>query len=118
MAAPHSFLSQPLPVSILLATWIPDISYVYTDCRCSGHVNNARYLRYAETSRVHWLRSLAKDRHLTSEQIEEWLDLATPRNIGLILKEVTVKFQFVSLCSPLLPSRFTTATNQANSHFK
>ena len=55
-----------------------------------GHVNNATYLRYAETSRIWYFRRLAG--LAPREYRKELAQIMRPAGIGLILKTVKVDF--------------------------
>lgn len=59
-----------------------------------AHVNNVTYARYAESSRVNWFQYYAK--HVAPEHREAWAELMTPRSIGVILKDISIAFKFVS----------------------
>ena len=64
-----------------------------------GHVNNVMYNKYAETGRVQFTHNHAE--HATDEEKQQWLDLVTPKNLGLILKSIKTEYKFVH---PQLPS--------------
>jgi acyl-CoA thioesterase FadM len=51
-----------------------------------------KYIRYAESGRIHWIEILAK---LDSENKQRWKELWTPRGKGLILKTIKTDFKFV-----------------------
>ena len=59
----------------------------------AGHVNNVKYVRYAESSRVWYFRRLAK--LVPPQHRQEWDELVSPRGIGLILKSISVEYLFV-----------------------
>lgn len=61
-----------------------------------GHVNNVMYNRYAESARVNWtLKFAAQDPvHKTA-----WLELMSPKSIGLILRSIKTDYKFVSSTS-------------------
>jgi hypothetical protein len=52
------------------------------------------YNKYAESGRVNWLRNFS----LISqpEHQQEWAELMTPRNVGLILRSIKTDYKFVS----------------------
>ncbi|RYP69555.1 hypothetical protein DL771_006070 [Monosporascus sp. 5C6A] len=55
------------------------------------HVNNANYIRYAESSRVNWITHFAGvDRAHGSE----WRELMTPKGVGLIMKTIKAEYKF------------------------
>ncbi|TLS20220.1 uncharacterized protein PpBr36_11497 [Pyricularia pennisetigena] len=54
-----------------------------------GHVNNVRYSRYAETSRVNWITGFARR---DPSNAEEWRGLMTKQSIGLIMAEISIRF--------------------------
>ncbi|KAH9901829.1 thioesterase-like superfamily-domain-containing protein [Xylariomycetidae sp. FL2044] len=56
-----------------------------------GHVNNARYLTYAEASRVNWITHFA---NVDPEHRTEWRELMTPRATGLIMKAIKAEYKF------------------------
>ncbi|KFH43141.1 hypothetical protein ACRE_061040 [Hapsidospora chrysogenum ATCC 11550] len=56
-----------------------------------GHVNNVVYNRFAESSRVNWFRNFAKA--ADEEHRQQWIDLMTPRSIGLILKSIKTDYK-------------------------
>lgn len=59
----------------------------------TGHVNNIMYNRYAESGRVNWATSFAS--HAPPEQRRQWLDIMSPKGIGLILKSIKMDFKMV-----------------------
>jgi acyl-CoA thioesterase FadM len=59
----------------------------------TGHVNNVMYNKYAETGRVQFTHNHAE--HATGEEKQQWLDLVTPKNLGLILKSIKTEYKFV-----------------------
>lgn len=58
------------------------------------HVNNAAYIRYAEASRVNWIRYFA---NINPAHASDWRDLMNPRGVGLIMKSIKADYKFVSL---------------------
>lgn len=52
------------------------------------------YNRFAESSRVNWTLEFAENAKRGSK--EEWLELMSPRSIGLILKSIRTDYKFVS----------------------
>ncbi|KAJ0108137.1 hypothetical protein J7T55_007256 [Diaporthe amygdali] len=56
------------------------------------HVNNTRYVRWAESARVNWMTNFAN--HVDPAHRREWAELMTPRSVGLILKSIKVDFKF------------------------
>ena len=65
---------------------------IWGDQDSMGHVNNVQYVRYAETGRTNWTRNYGK--HFDNENKEQWDQLLTSRNVGLILKSITVDYKF------------------------
>ncbi|KAH6609793.1 hypothetical protein Trco_003139 [Trichoderma cornu-damae] len=57
-----------------------------------GHVNNVIYNRFAESGRVNWTRNLAQFSDPQYQQ--EWYDLMTPKDVGLILASIKTDFKF------------------------
>jgi len=57
-----------------------------------GHVNNVMYVRYAESARCNWTRNFGK--YFDPTHKKEWTELLSSKNIGLILKSITVDFKF------------------------
>jgi acyl-CoA thioesterase FadM len=57
-----------------------------------GHVNNVQYVRYAETGRCNWIQNLGA--YFDRAHQKEWGDLLSSRNVGLILRSITVDFKF------------------------
>ncbi|CAI6096530.1 unnamed protein product [Clonostachys chloroleuca] len=66
-----------------------------------GHVNNVMYNRFAESSRLNYLRgfALASD----EEHRQFWLELITPRSIGWILKSIRTEYK----CPLFYPDNIT-----------
>jgi hypothetical protein len=64
----------------------------------AGHVNNISYNRYAETSRINYIRLLA-NRDAEGNK-KRWMDLWTPRGKGLILKNIKTYFKHVRWHTP------------------
>ncbi|KAI1424355.1 thioesterase-like superfamily-domain-containing protein [Xylaria sp. FL1777] len=56
-----------------------------------GHVNNANYIRYAESARVNWAVHFAVE---DPKHREAWKDLMRPKTIGLIMKSITAEYKF------------------------
>lgn len=56
------------------------------------HVNNVTYIRYAESSRVNWIRHFAC---VDPAHGSEWRDLMNPRATGLIMKSIKADYKFV-----------------------
>lgn len=61
------------------------------------HVNNATYIRYAESSRVNWITHFAA---LDPPHAAEWTSLMSPTGVGLIMKSIKADYKFVG-CKPL-----------------
>ncbi|RYP50050.1 hypothetical protein DL768_004336 [Monosporascus sp. mg162] len=55
------------------------------------HVNNANYIRYAESSRVNWITHFAG---VDRAHGREWRELMTPKGVGLIMKSVKAEYKF------------------------
>lgn len=62
-----------------------------------GHVNNAAYIRYAESGRVNWISHFALHH---PKHRDEWRDLMRPKSIGLIMKSIKADYKFVSALFP------------------
>ena len=77
-----------------------------------AHVNNVQYLRYAETSRIHFFHRLLRHK-VPAERRKAWTDLVSPRSKGLILKRATVDFLFVGV--PIGFFTYVTADLRSNS---
>ncbi len=58
------------------------------------HVNNVTYVRYAESARVNWATNFGL--HIDPGKRKEWMELMTPKGVGLILKSIRVDYKFVS----------------------
>ncbi|KAF2968614.1 hypothetical protein GQX73_g4987 [Xylaria multiplex] len=56
-----------------------------------GHVNNATYIRYAESARVNWILHFAVQ---DPKHREAWKDLMRPKGIGLIMKSIKADYKF------------------------
>ena len=57
------------------------------------------YNRYAESARVNWTLNFAAS---DPQHRVEWLELMTPKSIGLILRSIKTDYKFVSGCTLLL----------------
>ncbi|KAK1625112.1 thioesterase-like superfamily-domain-containing protein [Colletotrichum phormii] len=57
-----------------------------------GHVNNVVYNKYAESARVNWLRNFATT--VDPEHKDEWDQLMSPRDIGLIMRSIKTDYKF------------------------
>lgn len=53
------------------------------------------YNKYAETGRVKFIHNQSED--ATEEEKSQWLDLPTPRGLGLILSSIKTEYKFVRL---------------------
>lgn len=62
-----------------------------------GHVNNVMYNRYAESARVNWTLNFAA---MDPTHKKEWLELMSPKSIGLILRSIKTDYKFVSTTAP------------------
>lgn len=51
------------------------------------------YNRYAESARVNWTVNFAAS---DAEHKREWLELMTPKKVGLILRSIKTDYKFVS----------------------
>lgn len=60
---------------------------------CVGHVNNVMYTRYAESARCNWTRNFAA---MDPEHAKQWMELITPKSVGLILRSIKTDYKFVS----------------------
>jgi hypothetical protein len=56
------------------------------------------YNRYAESARVNWTRNFAA---ADPAHAKQWMELITPKSIGLILRSITTDYKFVSKLSLL-----------------
>lgn len=66
------------------------------------------YNKYAETGRVKFIHNQSED--ATEEEKSQWLDLPTPRGLGLILSSIKTEYKFVCL-------RDNFTRPQTDSHF-
>ncbi|MCJ1292368.1 hypothetical protein MMC34_003918 [Xylographa carneopallida] len=67
-----------------------------------GHLNNVAYVRFAESSRVHFFSGIPPSGS-SAEHTRQWRDTCTPKGLGLILKSITVDYKY-----PLtFPNHFT-----------
>ena len=60
--------------------------------KMNSHVNNVMYNRYAESARVNWARNYATD--IDPKHRKEWIELMTPKSLGLILRSITTNYKF------------------------
>lgn len=60
--------------------------------KTNSHVNNVMYNRYAESARVNWTRNFAVD--IDPKHRKEWIELMTPKSLGLILRSITTNYKF------------------------
>ncbi|KUI71699.1 hypothetical protein VM1G_06758 [Cytospora mali] len=65
---------------------------VWGDQDSFQHVNNVRYISWAEASRVNWVTNFAV--HVDPAHYKEWSDLMTPKSVGLILKSIKSDYKF------------------------
>ncbi|KAI1774267.1 thioesterase-like superfamily-domain-containing protein [Hypoxylon cercidicola] len=56
-----------------------------------GHVNNANYIRYAESARVNWILHFAGADPANGAR---WKELMTPKGTGLIMKAIKAEYKF------------------------
>ncbi|KAI0118965.1 thioesterase-like superfamily-domain-containing protein [Daldinia grandis] len=56
-----------------------------------GHVNNANYIRYAESARVNWIIHFAA---VDPTNGARWRELMTPKGTGLIMKSIKAEYKF------------------------
>ncbi|KAI0977105.1 thioesterase-like superfamily-domain-containing protein [Xylaria arbuscula] len=70
---------------------LEDQQVVWGEMDSFGHVNNANYIRYAESARVKWILHFAIE---DSKHRETWNELMQPKNIGLIMKSITADYKF------------------------
>ncbi|MCJ1286688.1 hypothetical protein MMC26_006034 [Xylographa opegraphella] len=59
----------------------------------AGHLNNAAYVRLAESSRVHFFRAIAPPGS-SAEHIRQWQDTCTPQGLGLILRTIAIDYKY------------------------
>lgn len=57
-------------------------------------MNNVQYVRYAETGRCNWTRNFGTYWDVAHKQ--QWEEMLSSRNVGLILRSIKVDFKFVS----------------------
>ncbi|EEU38157.1 uncharacterized protein NECHADRAFT_7598, partial [Fusarium vanettenii 77-13-4] len=61
----------------------------------TGHVNSVVYNKYAEASRINWIRALEDYRKdNTKEEKQMYLDFLTPQSTGLVLRSIKTHFKF------------------------
>jgi hypothetical protein len=63
------------------------------------------YNKYAETGRVKFIHNQSED--ATEEEKPQWIDLPTPRGLGLILKSIKTEYKFVRLRDSLTLTKLT-----------
>ncbi|KAI0875498.1 thioesterase-like superfamily-domain-containing protein [Hypoxylon argillaceum] len=70
---------------------LEDQQVVWGEMDSFGHVNNATYIRYAESARVNWIQhfGLQDPKHR-----DAWRDLMRPKTIGLIMKSIKADYKF------------------------
>ena len=64
---------------------------VWGDQDSMGHVNNVKYVFWAESGRCNWTRKFAKHDPINARL---WQEVLTPRNVGLILKSIKIDYKF------------------------
>ncbi|KAF1946571.1 hypothetical protein EJ02DRAFT_450310 [Clathrospora elynae] len=64
---------------------------VWGEMDSMGHVNNVMYNRYAESARVNWTLNFAAS---DPKHKAEWMELMTPRSVGLILRSIKTDYKF------------------------
>ncbi|OSS46432.1 hypothetical protein B5807_08515 [Epicoccum nigrum] len=64
---------------------------VWGEMDSMGHVNNVMYNRYAESARVNWTLKFASQ---DPAHKKEWLELMSPKSIGLILRSIKTDYKF------------------------
>ncbi|KAI0533039.1 thioesterase-like superfamily-domain-containing protein [Xylaria digitata] len=70
---------------------LEDQQVVWGEMDSFGHVNNATYIRYAESARVNWILHFAVQ---DPKHREAWNDLMRPKSIGLIMKSIKADYKF------------------------
>ncbi|KAI0405255.1 thioesterase-like superfamily-domain-containing protein [Xylaria palmicola] len=70
---------------------LEDQQVVWGEMDSFGHVNNATYIRYAESSRVNWILHFAVQ---DPKHRGAWNELMQPKTIGLIMKSIRADFKF------------------------
>ncbi|KAG6003926.1 hypothetical protein E4U21_001605 [Claviceps maximensis] len=70
-------------------TGLDKVAVAWGDMVC--HVNNVMYNRYAESGRVNWITSFAS--HAPLQERQQWLDIMSPRGIGLILRSIRTDYK-------------------------
>lgn len=55
-------------------------------------MNNANYIRYAESARVNWILHFAA---VDPKNGAKWRELMTPKGTGLIMKSIKAEYKFV-----------------------
>ncbi|CAM1508621.1 Fc.00g054690.m01.CDS01 [Cosmosporella sp. VM-42] len=71
---------------------VGDVDSFYTKQPLTRHVNNVVYNRYAESARVNWLQTYADTS--AAEHRNDWIELMTPRGVGLILRSIKTDYKF------------------------
>ncbi|KAJ4332470.1 hypothetical protein N0V95_009654 [Ascochyta clinopodiicola] len=67
---------------------------VWGEMDSMGHVNNVMYNRYAESARVNWTLNFAAQ---DPAHKKEWLELVSPKSIGLILRSIKTDYKITVL---------------------
>jgi acyl-CoA thioesterase FadM len=88
VAGAEGFCVEPAHKSLPDPIWPHQVLWGEMDPM--NHVNNARYLRYAETSRIWYFRRLTG--LVPAEHKDAWENILRPTGIGLILKTIKVDF--------------------------
>jgi hypothetical protein len=60
------------------------------------------YNRYAESARVNWTLNFAAN---DPQHKAEWMELMTPKSVGLILRSIKTDYKFVSAAHHGTPAR-------------
>lgn len=88
VAGAEGFSVEPAAAGLPDPIWAERVLWGEMDSM--GHVNNAHYLRYSETSRIWYFRRLRP--LVQPEQRAMWDTLLTPTGLGLILKSIKVDY--------------------------
>ncbi|MCJ1401575.1 hypothetical protein MMC11_004791 [Xylographa trunciseda] len=69
-----------------------------------GHLNNVAYVRFAESSRVHWFIGIPP-LDSSAEHKRQWTDTVTPKGLGLILKSITIDYKYAPVVEDASPTK-------------
>ncbi|EDU49257.1 conserved hypothetical protein [Pyrenophora tritici-repentis Pt-1C-BFP] len=77
------------------STQIEEAGSILQETTTGCHVNNVMYNRYAESARVNWTLNFAAS---DPQHKAEWMELMTPKSIGLILRSIKTDYKFPRGC--------------------